>query len=255
MPPIPKWMLVLGSFFTVFSLHAKEVGASSLAVHNSTNSEMITPLIIPASSNSTELFSHTPSNRNPRRRRPLTDQERLDLFLIFAKKFGRMYETYQFATRFENFNDNLTFMLEHNDSRKYTYNLGVNQFADFSWQEFQDFVAPENRFGGAHLRDVVDGTLRIEWPDTSVQDNGQQLTEPITDFPSTIDWARKNVVLRAKNQGTCAASAAFTAITTIESRWGVENGEDTMQFLSAQSILDCSSRSRTHGCRGDTVVC
>lgn len=169
----------------------------------------------------------------------LTDKSYQDLFVKFAQTNNRSYASDEFFERFQNFRDNVDFVVEHNEKPDQTFTVGLNQFADWSMDEFEAFlnsglrvpeateVAPEN------LAENVDPEM---------------LSLDLEDLPAEVDWAEEGYVMAPRNQGSCGACYAFSALGAMEGRWGIARGKESMKYLSPQSIVDCD---RTNGgCSG-----
>ncbi|XP_022125625.1 cysteine proteinase 1 [Pieris rapae] len=68
--------------------------------------------------------------------------------------------------------------------------------------------------------------------------------------PDYFDWRDLNAVSPVKNQGSCAACWAFSAVANIESHIKIHLGQSLV--LSEQFLIDCSVE-RT-GCKNSTVL-
>lgn len=90
-------------------------------------------------------------------------------FLEYAKVFNKKYTSEsEFQQRFRNFVDNAAYIRIHN-SQNYEWTLGVNEFADMSFQEFGDIYL--------HA---------IKVPEDFEEDNHQDHYAGVT-APTTID--------------------------------------------------------------------
>ncbi|CAF1633814.1 unnamed protein product [Adineta steineri] len=67
-------------------------------------------------------------------------------------------------------------------------------------------------------------------------------------LPDSVDWRNQNVVEAVKDQGSCGACWAFSAVGSIESAYAIKTG--TLVSLSEQQLVDCSRRERNYGCGG-----
>jgi len=136
------------------------------------------------------------------------------------------------------FEDNLRQINEHNSQDNKGWFATVNQFTDYTAEEFSIFVkgrkADKVQFGGA-----------------------EQVYSPRSaDVPDSIDWRQHDgVVTPVKDQGGCGSCWAFSAAETLESHLAIATGEAAPK-LSPQQIVDCSPNpdhcGGTGGCDGST---
>lgn len=68
------------------------------------------------------------------------------------------------------------------------------------------------------------------------------------DLPSQVDWTKKGVVARVKDQGNCGSCWAFSAVAAIESANAIKKGK--LVELSEQELIDCSFQEGNMGCDG-----
>lgn len=66
-----------------------------------------------------------------------------------------------------------------------------------------------------------------------------------------VDWVAKGAVSPVKDQGSCLASYAFSAIGAVESVSAIYYKNPTE--FSVQQILDCSSGFNNQGCVSGNV--
>ncbi|CAN7126929.1 unnamed protein product [Brassica rapa subsp. narinosa] len=123
-------------------------------------------------------------------------------FARFTHKYGKMYQhAEEIKHRFSVFKENLD-LIRSTNKKGLSYKLGVNQFADLTFQEFQ-----WNQAGAA------------QHPFATLKGR-RMLTE--ADIPETVslelnrDWREEGIVSRVKNQGKCGASWAFSATGAVE---------------------------------------
>lgn len=115
-----------------------------------------------------------------------SQDEAIQLFHQWKKDHGRVYQDLgEMAKKFENFLSNLKYITDSNAKRKSSYDflLGVNTFADWSANEFQE----------TFLHD-------IDMP----KDNGtRKLNDLACRAPSFLDWRSKGAVTHVKDQKNC----------------------------------------------------
>jgi cathepsin H len=79
----------------------------------------------------------------------------------------------------------------HNAKPNQSYELGLNEYADMSWEEFRDHF----NLGAPQHCSATD-TVKIR--------TKQEL-------PNAIDWREKKVVTPVKNQGRCGSCWTFSS--------------------------------------------
>jgi len=161
-----------------------------------------------------------------------SEQEYVEVFNNWQKQYGRTYtenadrDTYQ--QKLQIFKDNLNEIETHNAKQGVTYELGLNEYADMSWEEFKDnfkLNAPQH----------CSATNTIKY-----RANKQ--------VPKSVDWRTKNVVTPVKNQGHCGSCWTFSSTGALESHNAIKNKK--LLPLSEQQLVDCAGAFDNHGCNG-----
>ncbi|KAF8082756.1 hypothetical protein N665_0809s0057 [Sinapis alba] len=150
-------------------------------------------------------------------------------FARFTHNYGKMYQNdEEIKHRFSVFKENLDFIRSTN-KKGLSYKLGVNQFADLTFQEFHVSNSSAAQDSFATLKGSHNLTLAV--------------------LPAIMDWRLVGFVSRVKNQGLCGASWAFSATGVVESAYYQYVG--IRRELSEQQLIDCSYRTYgTQGCVG-----
>lgn len=146
----------------------------------------------------------------------------------FMRKHGKEYSSpLELEYRLGVFAANLKF-IERENAKEKPFKVGVNAFADLSWDEFKSFYlmkpAPNPSFGvraSGAVFDIIEGRK---------------------------DWVEEGKVSPVKNQGYCGSCWAFSAIGAMESALAVATGK--IESLSAQELVDCSASYGNSGCNG-----
>lgn len=153
-------------------------------------------------------------------------------FQSFKSTYKPVYSTLQEELyRFMVFQQNLKLINEHNSSQD-DYVLGVNQFADLTWDEIKS-----RYLGLAPFDDTVcDADIRQPNQNGDIR---------------KIDWKDLGKVTEVKNQKQCGSCWAFSAVASIESIYAIKRNENIE--LSEQQLIDCSREYNNHGCSGGMI--
>lgn len=116
----------------------------------------------------------------------------------FLLKYQKQYD----PKRVEIYYQNLLLIRKHN-SQNHSYQLGVNQFADLTADEFRQQYLTEITNKG-----LLDGTV-----------------EYIGKAPKSVDWRKKGAVTAVKDQGKSQCSWAFSSTGAMESLIYLKTGE------------------------------
>jgi C1A family cysteine protease len=156
-------------------------------------------------------------------------------FQNWMGEHGRFYATNEeFSQRLQIFKDNLAYIRMHN-SQGHSYQLGINQFADLTNEEFK-----AKMLGGRPFSFPSKGR---EFADI---DDSYQL-------PASVDWRNQGAVTRVKNQGDCGSCWAFSATGAVEGLVAIKTGKLTA--LSEQQLIDCAGKKYGNsGCDGGDMA-
>ncbi|XP_075678693.1 cathepsin L-like peptidase [Dermatophagoides pteronyssinus] len=158
----------------------------------------------------------------------------------FKNTFNRSYNSEgEEHMRFEIFHQNLEIIQKHNelyDQGLSSYQLGINQFADWTRDEFRKLIQrnPSNKF----MRE-------FRKPSTQIYTDND-----LTDLPDEIDWTKKGVVTAVRNMGDCGSGYAFGPVQALESQQALKTGK--LVELSVQQVIDCST-DENYGCQGGLI--
>ncbi|KMZ71835.1 Cathepsin L-like cysteine proteinase [Zostera marina] len=149
-------------------------------------------------------------------------------FARFAVRHGKVYGSVEeIVHRFRIFINSVDLIMSHN-SKKLPYQLGINEFADMSWDEFQT-----HHLGAAQ--------------NCSATGKGNHI---LTDekLPETKDWREDNIVSPVKSQGNCGSCWTFSTTGALEAAYTQQTGEAIS--LSEQQLVDCAGGFNNFGCNG-----
>ncbi|CAH8330213.1 unnamed protein product [Eruca vesicaria subsp. sativa] len=153
-------------------------------------------------------------------------------FAGFNLRYGKIYQSpEEIKHRYSVFKENLD-LIRSTNNKGLSYKLGVNQFADLTYQEFaaQYLISlPKHCYGPQ---------LPIEVPQKNITN------------ATWIDWRKSGFVSPVKNQGKCASSWVFSVTGALEAAYYRKYG--TITLFSEQQILDCSNKylECLSACRG-----
>ncbi|VAH53889.1 unnamed protein product [Triticum turgidum subsp. durum] len=147
------------------------------------------------------------------------DMLMMDRFRQWQATHNRSYvSAEERLRRFKVYRSNVEYIDATNRRGDLTYELGENQFADLTGEEFVTRYASSHEasaFGSGGGDDSLEAPL-----------------------PPSVDWRAKGAVTPVKNQGSqCFSCWAFSAVAMMESLYFIKTG--TLVTLSEQQLVDC----------------
>jgi len=152
-----------------------------------------------------------------------------DMFTAFMKQYNKAYSHAEFSGRFNQFKANVETIRLHNTMANESYTMGLNEFADLSFDEFK----------AKHF-----GYNKIE----REFDRSKNLHQIVKAAPASQDWRTSGAVTAIKDQGQCGSCWAFSTTGSIEGAWKIAG--NTLVSLSEQQLVDCSTLYGNQGCNG-----
>nr|QFG74498.1 MAG: papain family cysteine protease [Megaviridae environmental sample] len=154
-----------------------------------------------------------------------SDYRYLNDFNHFIKKYSKEYKTdNEYWSRYSQFESNVKHINTVN-SKKLSYSLGINQYADLSFNEFNDLYLTPFRHNNKNYN--VHKSMN-------------------TYLPTSVDWRADNMVTDVKDQGQCGSCWAFSAIAAMEGQHS--KNTSNLVSLSEQNLVDCDTTC--YGCNG-----
>ncbi|KAF8034020.1 hypothetical protein BT93_C0334 [Corymbia citriodora subsp. variegata] len=149
-------------------------------------------------------------------------------FVDFAHGHGKRYETVEeIKLRFKNYRENLK-LIQSTNQKGLPYTLAVNQYADWSWEEFK-----MQRLGASQNC-------------SATTKGNHKLTDEV--LPKTKDWRKESIVSPVKDQGGCGSCWSFSATGALEAAYHQAHGKGIS--LSEQQLVDCATAFNNQGCDG-----
>ncbi|EXB38958.1 Thiol protease aleurain-like protein [Morus notabilis] len=149
-------------------------------------------------------------------------------FARFATKYGKKYETVEeMKLRFGIFSESLK-LIRSTNRKGLPYTLGVNRFADWTWEEFK-----KHRLGAAQNC-------------SATTKGNHKLTDAA--LPVTKDWREEGIVSPVKDQGSCGSCWTFSTTGALEAAYKQAFGKHIS--LSEQQLVDCAGAFNNFGCNG-----
>ncbi|KAI4333518.1 hypothetical protein L6164_018312 [Bauhinia variegata] len=144
--------------------------------------------------------------------------------------YGRVYkDANEKEARFKIFKDNVAHIEAFNSDGDKPYQLGINQFADLTNEEFK---AQRSTYKG-HMCTTRTSSFKYE---------------NVTVLPTSMDWRQKGAVTPIKDQGQCGCCWAFSAVAAVEGITQLTTGK--LISLSEQELVDCDRSNGNQGCGG-----
>ncbi|KAF8100424.1 hypothetical protein N665_0224s0011 [Sinapis alba] len=149
-------------------------------------------------------------------------------FARFTHRYGKRYESAEeIKLRFSIFKESLH-LIRSTNKKGLSYKLGLNQFADMTWEEFQ-----RTKLGAAQN---CSATLK----------GSHKLTKEA--LPETKDWREDGIVSPVKEQGKCGSCWTFSTTGALEAAYHQAFGKGIS--LSEQQLVDCAGAFNNFGCDG-----
>ena len=153
------------------------------------------------------------------------DYRYLNDFNHFIKKYNKEYKTDdEYWSRYSQFESNVQHINMVN-SKNLSYSLGINQYADLSFNEFNDLYLT---------------------PFRHTNKNYNVHKSRNTYLPTSVDWRADNMVTDVKDQGQCGSCWAFSAVAAMEGQHA--KNTSNLVSLSEQNLVDCDTTC--YGCNG-----
>merc|ERR1712139_53893 len=204
----------------------------------------------------------------------------------FTRRHRKRYKDHsEYTKRFGVWKDNLSFVRKWNSDGGRKFDVGMNEFADLTDEEFassylntnlhEEYMQSET-FTESLLQESAGTTLgesaaEKDGEHSTVQAKAQAKASTkqhdavgyydirwhknTGKQPNTVDWTSTGAVSEVNNQAKCFACYAFAACGAIEGALVIQG--KPLRKLSAQQIVDCSTPSSSfmnHGCKGGTMV-
>jgi C1A family cysteine protease len=140
----------------------------------------------------------------------------------------------EFVKRLAVFSENLDYIEAHN-AKNLSYQLGTNQFAHLTSDEYADQM---------HIGALRPPLLR------RAADFMHEAPKDLTALPASVDWStNSNVVVAVKDQGQCGSCWSFSAASAIEGAYGIKYGKQAdVKGFSEQDMVSCDTKDS--GCNG-----
>jgi len=167
----------------------------------------------------------------------LHDNEIIRLFNLWKVQFKKRYESdREESLRFDIFQQNLNRINIHNQKKDKTFKMGLNKFADFTWQEFKS----------KYLTQAQNCSATSSSP--SLLESPSTITNYRMIVPESKDWRDEGAVSPVKDQGNCGSCWTFSTTGCLESHNFLYTGK--MTLLSEQQLIDCAYGFNNFGCDG-----
>ncbi|XP_072316856.1 uncharacterized protein [Eucyclogobius newberryi] len=152
---------------------------------------------------------------------------------LWKKTHQKKYQTQvEEANRRELWEKNLLYINIHNleaSMSLHTYTVAMNHLGDLSEEEVSNLYA----------------SLKV--PSDLEMAPSPHFSADV-DLPSSLDWRKKGLVTKVKDQGECGACWAFSSVGALEGLLAKTTGK--LEELSPQNLVDCSTKYGNKRCVG-----
>uniref|UniRef100_A0AC35UFM3 Pept_C1 domain-containing protein n=1 Tax=Rhabditophanes sp. KR3021 TaxID=114890 RepID=A0AC35UFM3_9BILA len=167
------------------------------------------------------------------------DEPVVDDWEIFKSSYYKLFTNKSIETMHEKQYQRLVDQIKmHNDlfkQGKSTYEMGINEFADYTEEEYQMLEGVKFTMDDLKNTDVVEAFAPI---------NGQNFTV-FGALPDEVDWRKRGYVSPVKSQRKCGSCHIWSAIGAIEGAYKKKTGK--LISLSVQQVLDCTPNNACLG--------
>jgi len=128
-----------------------------------------------------------------------------------------------------------SFKLVHEHNRNnMSYRLKLNHFADMTPAEFETrYLFPRN----------------VSAPQAcSATTSKPLLKSEAENLPGYVNWHKRGVVSKVKNQGHCGSCWTFSTTGAVEAHVAIQTGKHLL--FSEQQLIECAQDFDNHGCNG-----
>jgi C1A family cysteine protease len=149
-------------------------------------------------------------------------------FEAFVSEHSKSYDSvHEYFRRKDVFYENKKIIDEHNADPDNSFTLGINVYADLTWNEFQTTKIGRNSVEESPM-------------------DQSYCVPPDAQLPSSFDWEFGGAVTPVKNQGACGSCWSFSATGALEGLNFIANKDNSP--LSEQQLVSCDKLDG--GCNG-----
>ena len=172
--------------------------------------------------------------------------QQYDLFKTWTIQQSKQYSVDEAPIRFSNWKNNHDFVQQQN-AKNLSYQLGMNQFADMTTEEFSAIHLGFKASTGLsnNLKSSEKSNFLDFEDDNSVIDQLMNVN-----VSAAIDWRNRSAVTPVKDEGTCGSCWAFSTTGALEGLYAINNR--MLLNFSEQQLVDCSTEGGNDGCNGGT---
>lgn len=150
------------------------------------------------------------------------------MYQNYINEYGKTYNNaHEYEMRFNIFKSNVEWINAHNLEEGHTYEVGINQFSDWTNEEYRRLLG----YKADPIPYKCDGPLIKDQKPTG----------------TSKDWVADGAVNKVQNQGSCGSCWSFGTVGAIEGAHFIATGQ--LLKFSEQEFVDCCHDSCS-GCNG-----
>lgn len=174
------------------------------------------------------------------------------LYVSFIQEYKKTYEPSELFNRLSIFTDNINWMIDWNNDKTHTHQVGINFFADLAqdeWSQYTGLIPPKDWVEP----DYAKFDKMADADNVALQEVYATHPHLKTDPPADLNWnldeydndgklVHKAALLPIRDQLTCGSCYSYSAMAAVEGLYRINfnDEKDPFDYFSVQQGLDCT---------------